>query len=192
MFKPGDVVIGSTDPSKSVYSATGAKISENSHSLYGSLEQLENLEKDFVSSLTRNGGRKITSLNSKEKNKTKKIKKQHHRNAAAFTVHNEIEDSTQEQSSQQKEESYTTIQFENDFGKIKAKALYISEHDQALMLVFKNEEEVVFEPKVGERLQIYINRYTKHHVYYPGVTFNSPFDNKRFMILFKVPEETTE
>ena len=192
MFKPGDVVIGSSDPSKSVYSATGAKISENSFSMYGTEEQLESIEKEFISSVTRNGGKKITALNGKEKNKTKKIKKQQPRNDSNFVVYTETEDFISEESLTQKEEVYTTVQFENDFGKIKAKALYIAEHEQAIMLVFKNEEEVVFEPKVGEKLQIYINKYTKHHVYYPGVTFNSPFDNKRFMILFKVPEETNE
>jgi hypothetical protein len=193
MFKPGDIVIGSTDPSKSVYSATGAKLVENSFSLYGTEDQLEQMEKELITSVTRNGGKKIGTLSSTEKKKTKKIKKPQAATNTSFIVYNEPEDiSDFAQKDVSKEEVYTTVQFENDFGKIKAKAIYVADHEQAIMLVFKNEEEVVFEPKVGEKLQLYVDRHIKHHVYYPGVTFNSPFDNKRFMILFKVPEETND
>ena len=117
MFKPGDIVIGSTDPSKSVYSATGAKLVENSFSLYGTEDQLEQMEKELITSVTRNGGKKIGTLSSTEKKKTKKIKKPQAATNTSFIVYNEPEDiSDFAQKDVSKEEVYTTVQFENDFG----------------------------------------------------------------------------
>jgi hypothetical protein len=193
MFKPGDIVIGSSDPSKSVYSATGSKITDNSSSLYGTEDELQQIEKDYLNSITRNGGKKIVEVHNSSSKKTKKLNKSANTSFQNPAISSNLTEAINLKiSTSVPEENYTIIQFENAFGKIKAKALHVANHEQAIMLIFKNEEEVLFEPKVGENLQIVINKYTKHNVYYPGVTFNSPFDDKRFMILFKVPEETIE
>jgi hypothetical protein len=47
MFKTGDLVIGSSDPGKSVYTATGARVNNSGVSIYGSPEDL--LEKETFS-----------------------------------------------------------------------------------------------------------------------------------------------
>jgi hypothetical protein len=82
-----------------------------------------------------------------------------------------------------------TIQFENAFGKMKAKVEYVVEHETAFMLVFSDADSMVFEPKTGESLAFYSIDNTRHDVYYPGVTFDSPDSGKKYMILFKLPEE---
>jgi len=50
----------------------------------------------------------------------------------------------------------------------------------------------LFEPKVGESLRLHTPSREVFEVYYPGVTFDSPDSDKKFMILFKVPEENQE
>ena len=85
-----------------------------------------------------------------------------------------------------------TVQFENDFGKIRAKVEQVIEHEHAFMLVFTDEDAVVFEPKTGESLVFHTDDRRVFSVYYPGVTFNWPADDKKFMILFKLPEENQE
>ena len=90
------------------------------------------------------------------------------------------------------EEKLQMIQFENDFGKMKAKVVHVIEQELAFMLIFKDEESMVFEPKVGESLVLHTPNKRRVDVYYPGVTFDSPDDGKKFMILFKLPEEEQE
>jgi hypothetical protein len=85
-----------------------------------------------------------------------------------------------------------TLQFENEFGRIKSKVEHIVEHDQAYMLIFSDTDAMVFEPKVGESLLLHLPDKTQVNVYYPGVTFDSPESSKKFMILFKLPEENQE
>jgi hypothetical protein len=90
------------------------------------------------------------------------------------------------------ERTYSVVQFENDFGKIKSKVENIIEHELAFMLVYSDEDAMVFEPKVGELLAIHTPDKQRIEVYYPGVTFDSPDSTKKFMILFKVPAEDQE
>jgi hypothetical protein len=60
------------------------------------------------------------------------------------------------------------------------------------MLVFTDDDSMVFEPKIGETLVLHTPERYRASVYYPGVTFNSPDSDKKFMILFKVLEEEQE
>ena len=81
-----------------------------------------------------------------------------------------------------------TVIFENEFGKMRAKVENILDHPQAMLLIFSSDDDVVFEPKIGETLTIYRNK-TPQTVYYPGVIFDWTDNIKRAMILFKKEDE---
>jgi hypothetical protein len=187
MFRTGDLVIGSSDPSKSVYTATGKKVNPSGSVIYGSDEDLEAQKKEITDSLLRNGGKKIETQTDKAAKK-KELKK----TKSSSFVYPKIETFYEIPEHKEKEVKLVTVQFENDFGKMKAKVEHIVEHDQAFMLVFKNEDDVVFEPKIGETLALYDQYKSRHEVYYPGVTFDWPESSKKIMILFKVPAENQE
>ena len=187
MFRTGDLVIGSSDPSKSVYTATGKKVNPSGSIIYGSDEDLEAQKKEITDSLLRNGGKKIETHVGKA-TKKKELKKTKN---SSF-VYPKIETFEEIPEQKEKEVKLVTVQFENDFGKMKAKVEHMVEHDQAFMLVFKNEDDVVFEPKIGETLALYDQYKSRHEVYYPGVTFDWPDSSKKIMILFKVPTENQE
>lgn len=197
-FKTGDLVIGSSDPSKSVYSATGAKVISDGVFIYGDERNIASQQREITKILTRNGGTPLKGV--EENSKKKKIKKtQSKASDGAFQRHNDsyssytkiIEEHPSVAFFANEIEEFS-VQFENDFGKMRAKVESVIEHDMAFMLTFKDEEAMVFEPKVGESLFFYTRDKSKYQVYYPGVTFNSPEADKRFMILFKVPEENQE
>lgn len=194
MFKTGDLVIGTSDPSKSVYSATGAKINNSGSSVYGSDADLEAHEKEITESIIRNGGKKIHAAEGKAAKK-KEIKKSRN---TSWPSHKSENSGVMDYEYREvlpvtpREVNLTTIQFENDFGKMKAKVESLVEHEQAFMLVFRNEDDVVFEPKIGETLALYDQYRNRYEVYYPGVTFDWPVSSKKIMILFKVPSENQE
>jgi hypothetical protein len=183
IYRTGDLVIGSSDPSKSVYSPTGQKLSESGVSIFGSPEDLEGQYNAIVRSATMSGGTKIPTSGLKKTKKPKSSPRttEFQQNWSSFNAEPEPPAPVR----------LKTIQFENDFGKIKAKAEHVLNHDQAYMLVFSDEDAVVFEPKVGEHLVLHTD-YGAETVYYPGVTFNWPQDSKKLMILFKVPQEDQE
>jgi hypothetical protein len=201
IYRVGDIVIGSKDPSKSIYSATGTKIVQEGVSLYGSEQELADIAKDLTRSAMGAGGIPLPVLGSQQQNqpkgkkRTSKSSKGAKNPSADFgktgtaqyipSLYTEIGQYTQPI----KEAMQLTVQFENDFGKIKAKVENIVEHDLAFLLIFTNEDSVVFEPKVGEQLALHTPDRERFEVYYPGVTFDSPENTKKFMILFKVPEE---
>ena len=200
IFKTGDIVVGTSDTNKSVYSATGAKLIADGVTIYGSAKDLKDQEEQLKTLALRHGGVQL-ALNTSG-NSSKKAKKRG-RNITQSRK-SEIRTSVQNSSILDKytephEETYMkeesapeiSIQFENAFGRMRAKVEAVVEHAQAYMLIFKDEDAVVFEPKVGEELSLYINSYgDPEAVYYPGVTFNSPDSDKRFMILFKIPTES--
>jgi hypothetical protein len=188
MFKTGDIVVGSRDPGKSVYSVTGARIIKDGVSLYGTDSELADQQKELLSSITRNGGKMLNNLAG---NKTTKVKKKNLARDKQTTVAYEHVESRDEAPRREEVKQYT-VQFENDFGKMKARVEQMIEHPQAYMLVFKDEDAMVFEPKVGETLVFHTINREQVSVYYPGVTFDSPDSSKKFMILFKVPEENQE
>jgi hypothetical protein len=196
IYRVGDLVIGSTDPSKSVYSSSGAKLNDNGVSIYGSSEDLQSQYKDIVRSATSSGGKRIPLDldNSKKPAKTTKTKSK--KTSQTVPRYDESMERLWEFPKEpivepKQAPKLYTVQFENDFGKIKAKVEHVVEHEQAYMLVFTDEDSVVFEPKVGELLLLHTENGSEA-VYYPGVTFNSPENSKKLMILFKVPEINQE
>ncbi len=186
IYRTGDLVIGSSDPSKSVYSPSGEKLIDSGVSIFGSPEDLEGHYRDIVRSATMSGGKKIPLQQTGPIKKTKKT-----RNSSRTSEFPQTWTSFQEQPVSAPVVRLKTVQFENSFGKIKAKVEHVLNHEQAYMLIFSDEDSVVFEPKVGEQLVLH-TEYGEHSVYYPGVTFNSPQDTKKLMILFKVPLEDQE
>lgn len=211
MYRVGDIVIGSTDPSKSVYSITGTKINPAGVSLYGSEQDLTARARDLARSAVMAGGIPIpitqggasNPVSQMSKKKTTKKGKQE-----AFSKESYVSNITHEiggyskplasrgfmplNSTEEPVRAQSTVQFENDFGKIKSKVESIVEHDLAFMLVYSDEDSVVFEPKIGELLAIHTPDKRRIEVYYPGVTFDSPDSSKKLMILFKVPAENQE
>lgn len=195
-FKTGDLIIGSRDPGKSVYSATGSKIIDDGVSIYGDTATLVERSEELTASALRSGGKLISS--DKNKKQSKKSNKPLSRSSRfqqatqpnkAYSAETE---ETYEVEPNPEQKSLKTVQFENDFGKIKVKVESIVEHEQAFMLVFENADSMVFEPKTGESLVFYPDNYRTFSVYYPGVTFNWPDNDKMFMILFKMPEENQD
>jgi hypothetical protein len=130
-------------------------------------------------------------LSNSVNSKTTKVKKKNLAKTRQTAISYEHTEAYQEPVRHDEVKQYT-VQFENDFGKMKARVEQMIEHPQAYMLVFKDEDAVVFEPKVGETLVFHTTDREQVSVYYPGVTFDSPDSSKKFMILFKVPEENQE
>lgn len=189
MFKPGDLVVGSTDPSKSVYSPLGARLEQDGVHVYGNSATIKKMQSDLSAYVIRNGGKPL-AINSNEELKKPVRKKKKQRDT---TFHDTVEIPTYtEQPVMEEHTKLVTVQFENDFGRIKAKLEKLVEQDLAFMLVFREEDDMVFEPKIGETLRFCTDRKIWHSVYYPGVTFDWPDSDKKFMILFKMPEENQE
>jgi hypothetical protein len=210
MYRVGDIVIGSSDPSKSVYSITGTKVNPEGVSLFGSDEALTARAKDLARSAVMAGGIPLpVNQGDSKNNQTKKAKKKLTKTnkTAPFSIESYVSNVSHEHEignyvnytppysapyTPEPERTYSVVQFENDFGKIKSKVENIVEHELAFMLVYSDEDAMVFEPKVGELLAIHTPDKQRIEVYYPGVTFDSPDNTKKFMILFKVPAENQE
>lgn len=194
IFQPGDIVIGTPDPNKSVYSATGEKLIKDGVSIYGDSRTLETQSRELIQSVLRSGGKPLNASSAVQgKSTTRKMTKNKSNSFAngssagyptyPMAVTEEVKAPPVK---------LISVQFENDFGKMKAKVIDLIEHDLAFMLVFENEDSVVFEPKVGELLALHTADKRRHEVYYPGVTFDSSTNTNKFMILFKVPAEEQE
>jgi hypothetical protein len=193
IYRTGDLVIGSSDPGKSVYSSSGSKLIDSGVTIYGSSDALQEQYKDIVRSATMSGGKKIAVSSPKGSSVKPKTKTKKSRSLSDIS---QPFDWTQVEATEPAPAAdpplkLKSVQFENDFGKIKAKVEHVVEHSQAYLLIFSDEDSVVFEPKVGELLILHTENLSET-VYYPGVTFNSPENTKKFMILFKVPEENQE
>lgn len=188
IFRTGDLIVGSSDPRKSVYSETGAKLANNGVKIYGSQEDIEAQQEEILSYVSKSGGKRMTSTSSLEKKQVKR-KKAKPTQSQYVEEKETVSYDNIESATKPAETVMYTIQFENDFGKIKSKIESYDEQDMAIMLVFPDEDSVLFEPRVGEALKLYLPQQSAQDVYYPGVTFNSPDSSKKLMILFKIPAE---
>jgi hypothetical protein len=182
-IKTGDLVVGTSDPSKSVYSPTGSKIRDGI-AIAGKPEDIASLQDSIMKSAVNMGGKKV-AVEPKKAAKKKKgtINKEAYPITPVYRVDEEEYVNTPE-ISPSPEIKLETVIFENDFGKMRAKVENVLEHEQAFLLIFSNEDEVVFEPKIGETLSFYRNR-VSYQVYYPGVIFDWTDGVKKAMILFK-------
>ena len=196
-FKTGDLVIGSSDPNKSVYSATGSRIMADGVAIYGDNNDLSAQAEEITLSAMRSGGTIMTQSKNKKstkKSSTKTVKFQPSFDTGSLYENNSVFHAAPEPAAHVDEPKVIlrTVQFENDFGKIRAKAEQVIEHEHAFLLVFSDEDSMVFEPKTGESLAFHTDDRRVFSVYYPGVTFDWPASDKKFMILFKLPEENQE
>jgi hypothetical protein len=194
IFKVGDIVVGSSDPNRPVYSATGGKLLDNGVAIYGRESDLATVQKEMLESMSRSGGKRLYSNSTAVAPAKKKASKKAQREvvgsgASHFQAMYNSPEPDLEETFEPIKPRLHTIQFENDFGKMKAKVEHVVEHDTAFMLVFSDADSMVFEPKTGESLVFYSVDRERYDVYYPGVTFDSPDSSKKYMILFKLPEE---
>jgi len=190
-LKIGDLVVGTSDPSKSVYDSMGKRIRAGG-GLAGSEEQIADLQKDIMKSAMNMGGRIVRPAEGKPaKGKGRKKKAQEPQFESVNYPITQLAQPTfvaEDVEEEVEPVKLETIIFENDFGKIRAKVENILEHEQALLLLFSSDDEVAFEPKVGETLKLYRGR-VGQDVYYPGVIFDWTDGVKRAMILFKASTE---
>jgi hypothetical protein len=190
-LKVGDLVVGNSDPSKSVYTSTGAKITDGVR-LAGDHEAVSAMRDRIIKEATAMGGQ-VTKPHQETggRSKKQKVKKNEYSNATEiplWPITEEVNAIFDEESTAIAPTALETVIFENDFGKIRTKVETILDHEQAMLLIFSSDDEVVFEPKVGETLKFYRNKIPQL-VYYPGVIFEWTDGVKRAMILFKKEEE---
>ena len=195
IYRTGDLVIGSGDPGKSVYSATGAKLISDGVAIYGNERDLKAQTEELTRAAIRNGG-VVVPTTTQQTSKAKKASKKRTQYSDTKNIvmgHPMFQLDEEDKSfTPTVEEKLQVVQFENAFGKMKAKVIHVIEQELAFMLIFKDEDSMVFEPKVGETLVLHTPNKQRFDVYYPGVTFDSPDNSRKFMILFKLPEEEQE
>lgn len=194
-LRTGDLVIGTRDPSKSVYSAEGKKLVDGGIAIVGDAEEIAQLQNQ-IKKAAKQSGKQITE----EKKAKKKTGRKANNTTNYISLPKESPNYLPDLStySQPIEKFYDEaeaekpkpqqVYFENAFGKIRSSVESVIEHEAAFMLVFSNEEEIVFEPKVGETLVFTYNKKV-YSVYYPGVIFDWTDGIKKAMILFKASEE---
>lgn len=201
----GDVVVGTSDPSKSVYNSNGTKIRDGV-SFVGDERAIEELRQSTLRSALNAGG-KLDSPKAASKGRGKGNRKgravtkkgtQHYPTEATDARTNFVNtqpsyipmaggagDSIMSAYNTPEPRELETVSFENQFGRIRAKVEHVIDHELAFMLIFSHEDEISFEPKVGETLQFSRRSGTSYEVYYPGVIFNWTDGVKKAMILFK-------
>lgn len=197
-YRLGDIIVGSSDPNKSIYSATGQKIVQDGVEVYGNPKDIKKISEELTRSMMRHGGELIPQKQEKTKKTVsrKGIKKKSNSSFSGMMSRSNLNDASYEpEYTEPVKESpvvLETVQFENSFGNIKAKVEHLVESELAFMLIFTDEDAMVFEPRIGETLVLRKPNRQKQEVYYPGVTFDMPETSKKLMILFKVPETTEE
>ncbi len=189
-LKTGDLVIGTRDPSKSVYSAEGRKLVDGGVAIVGDEADIEQLQEQ-IKKAAKQSGQQIGESGKLQKKKGRKTKKIN--SYIPVDVEPTYKISTNEniefvEESVIEKVKPTQVYFENAFGKIRSAVEKVIEHDLAFMLLFSSEDEIVFEPKVSETLDFTYNK-VSYSVYYPGVIFDWTDGVKKAMILFKVPKE---
>ncbi len=189
-LKTGDLVIGTRDPSKSVYSAEGRKLVDGGVAIVGDEADIEQLQEQ-IKKAAKQSGQQIGESGKLQKKKGRKTKKIN--SYIPVDVEPTYKISTTEniefvEESVIEKVKPTQVYFENAFGKIRSAVEKVIEHDLAFMLLFSSEDEIVFEPKVSETLDFTYNT-VSYSVYYPGVIFDWTDGVKKAMILFKVPKK---
>ena len=180
----GDLVVGGNNPSESVFSQTGSKLVEDTAVVHGTERDLAKIKEKFNQVAANMGGKPLPLAT--EPLKSKRTRKATVKKEEPAAYPTEIEDGSYSAKTQPREKF--TVQFENDFGRLKVKVVDVVEHELAFMVIFENEDDMTFEPKVGEKLSFFDKNREKYTVFYPGVTFDSTFGAEKRMILFKVEE----
>jgi hypothetical protein len=178
----GDLIVGTNDPTKSVYSPEGKRLLAGGVALVGTEEDISRIQHKINTAGERTGPPMVEG----KKGKKKINKPLHSYKTTSPEILNNFSTEPLEVLPPQIDNVY--VYFENSFGRIRCGVERVQEHDQAFMLVFACENDIVFEPKVGETLELTYNR-VKYSVYYPGVIFDWTDGVKKVMILFKTPTD---
>lgn len=181
----GDLIVGTKDPTKSVYSPEGKRLLSEGVALVGSEEDIARIQHKIKTAGERTGAPVIEG----KKGKKKINKSLHSYRTTPPEALNSFLPEVAKALPLRVDNVY--VYFENSFGRIRCGVECVQEHDQAFMLVFASENDIVFEPKVGETLELTHNR-VKYSVYYPGVIFDWTDGVKKAMILFKTPTDSEE
>ncbi|MEI6702597.1 MAG: hypothetical protein WCL71_03555 [Deltaproteobacteria bacterium] len=184
-FQAGDLVIGNPDPSVAAYAQSGAKIDPNAAYIHGDPDKVAKRQEAITRSGLAMGGKVLRAAN--QAPTPKKGKKR--ATASSYPQESVLPTAPYREEPYVPPVQLKTVQFENSFGRMKAKVEDFAESDLAYMLVFSDEDALVFEPNVGETLTLHTPDRERVSVYYPGVTFSSLNPPKRYMILFKSVEE---
>jgi len=194
-FKPGDYVVGR-------YSEMGKPIKPGK--VHGDADDIANLQQMILDHGGRSGGRalKKETLKKESKGKVKKEPKAKKVNypaepvtmadvratmKARFQEDTEVEEMVHAQSAKEYSRK-KTVHFYNALGKIKLVVDEVLESPMAFCLIFKNEDDIVFTPKVGETLNFINSDGEDYSVYYPDTLFTWIDHTKQLMILFKNDE----
>jgi hypothetical protein len=190
-LKTGDLVIGTRDPSKSVYSAEGKKLVDSGVAIVGDEADIEQLQEQ-IKKVAKQSGQQIVEEKKTRKKAVKKTSKVNKYIPIAKESPNYLHDLSEPVIENtyviEEKPKLQQVYFENAFGKIRSSVENVIEHDLAFMLLFSSEDEIVFEPKTSETLDFTYNK-VNYSVYYPGVIFDWTDGIKKAMILFKVPKE---
>ena len=86
-----------------------------------------------------------------------------------------------------KEDSYQTLNvvFANKLGKIKVKVIGILEEESSIALIFKDDNDLTFEPQQGEVLNLILPGDKTYKVMYPGFLYTWIDKTKRIMVVVK-------
>jgi len=175
-LQTGDLVVGTNDPTKSVFSPDGRRLLQEGVVLVGSEEDITRIQ-DKIKTAGEKTGKPLVE--------NKKYKKKINKTLTNYTS----TPATQRPAAEVPAKVLNSyIYFENSFGRIRCGVEHVQEHAQAFMLVFGSEDDIVFEPKIGETLELTYER-IKYSVYYPGVIFDWTDGIKKVMILFKSSNE---
>lgn len=179
----GDLIVGTSDPDVAVYTPAGAKATAHPAILAGDPQQVAELQRAMSKNALSHGGTAVGSADNSTTGHTAPKKTRNRRKELVPTYGDLPLVSPKAQPVEK-----MTVQFENNFGKLKIKVTKVLEHSRAFALFFENEEDMVFEPKVGETLIFFDQHRQKHDVYYPGVAFDSTNNDEKIMILFRTEE----
>lgn len=83
------------------------------------------------------------------------------------------------------------IVFKMSLGKLKVTVVSASIEDRAICLVFKDENDLRFEPELGDKFNVIIDGAT-YPVFYPGFLFTWLDHKKRIMVLGRILEEEND
>ncbi len=84
-----------------------------------------------------------------------------------------------------------SVSIHNDFGQIRLSVEEILECDISIMLIFKEDKDLIFIPKASQTLNLSLDDGRELSVYYPNTLFDNYFlaPGRKFMVLFKQSDE---
>lgn len=84
------------------------------------------------------------------------------------------------------------VVFSNKLGRIKVKVIDVMDEETSIALVFKDDNDLTFEPQRGEVLDVILPSEERYSVMYPGFLYTWIDKTKKVMILVKAQTEEEE